>query len=211
MSEELVNFFNCYNIKGFLDHKEGLALYRYAQKAKNLGPCLEIGSYCGKSSVYLGQACKQSANTLFAVDHHRGSEEHQLGEEYHDNALYDSKVQKMNSFPAFQRTINLAKLEDFVVPIVTSSQTLVKNWDMSLGLVFVDGGHSEVQAMHDCVEWSKQVADGGFLAIHDVFEKPEDGGQAPWLAMREVLENPQWKLLEQIESLVFLQKNESAK
>lgn len=210
MHESIAHFFPAFftenEIKGFLDEEEGLALYHYALKVKALGACLEIGSYCGKSSVYLGKACQETGNTLFAVDHHRGSEEHQPGEEYHDADLYDSANQVINSFPHFQRTIKLANLEDCIVPLVSSSQTLVKNWSMNLGLVFIDGGHSDEQAMHDCTEWQGKVSPDGFLAIHDIFETPEEGGQAPWQAMKKVLESGAWVLQEKIKSLVILKR-----
>jgi len=62
-------------VKGFIDLDEGARLYEAALAASRLGPCLEIGSYCGKSSLYLGSACRESGGVLFSVDHHRGSEE----------------------------------------------------------------------------------------------------------------------------------------
>ena len=204
MTAPLSEFFSTNSIKGFLDHAEGLALYELALTVANIGSCLEIGSYCGKSSVYIGQACRETGNTLYAVDHHRGSEEHQPGEEYHDKDLYDVRNQHVDSLPQFRRTLALAELENVVVPLVSSSQTVVKSWQAPLGLVFVDGGHSPESSMHDCIEWSKRIAEGGYLAIHDIFEKPEDGGQGPWLAMCAVLQDSRWQLVEKIESLGIL-------
>ena len=72
------------SVKGFLDPDEGSALYRWAHDAVAWGPCLEVGSYCGKSALYLGAACKSRGGLLFTVDHHRGSEEMQPGWEHHD-------------------------------------------------------------------------------------------------------------------------------
>ena len=129
-------------VKGFLDADEGSALYEHALAAADLGPLLEVGSYCGKSSVYLGAACKRKQTILFAVDHHRGSEEHQLGEEYHDPELYDSRFAKMDSFPQFRDTLARANLEEVVVPIVAPSVLAARYWSTPLGLVFIDGGHS---------------------------------------------------------------------
>lgn len=207
MQDKLTDFFNCHDIKGFLDHEEGLALYRYALEANSLGACLEIGSYCGKSAVYIGQACKETNNVLFAVDHHSGSEEHQPGEEYHDAELADSATGDVNSFPMFRRTLRLAELETQVIPVVTSSQTLAKYWKQALGFAFVDGGHSEEQAMHDVLAWASHLALGGVMAIHDVYATSAQGGQAPRLAMEALLKNPGWAQLEQIGSLAFLKKS----
>lgn len=171
---------NIDSIKGFLAPDEGEALYQYALEASKLGPCLEIGSYCGKSTVYLGTACKQNNRTLFALDHHRGSEEHQLGEEYHDPDLYDASIELMDSFKAFRTTMRKADLDDTVVPIVSSSAVASRDWATPLGMLFIDGGHSEEAAQTDYRSWASFIKPGGILAIHDIFPNPADGGQAPY-------------------------------
>lgn len=168
------------SVKGFLDSQEGAALYEHALAVAALGPCLEIGSYCGKSTVYLGSACKKADTVLFAVDHHRGSEEHQLGEEYHDPALYDSQFGKMDSFREFRHTLARAQLEDCVVPLVAPSQLAARYWSMPLSFVFIDGGHSMAAALADYRCWAPHVVRGGWLAIHDVFPNPADGGRPPF-------------------------------
>lgn len=177
-----------------------------ARNAGPIGPCLEIGSYCGKSSVYLGMACRQTDNVLYAVDHHRGSEEHQPGEEYHDADLFDPRAQQMDSFFEFRKTLGLAALEDVVIPLVTRSAVANKRWATPLGLVFIDGGHSPEMSREDCLLWSEKLAAGGVLAIHDIFERPEEGGQGPYMAMRAVLERGGFITQDRVESLVFLQR-----
>ncbi len=167
-------------VKGFLAEDEGAALYHYALEASNIGPCLEVGSYCGKSTIYLGAACQQKSTTLFALDHHRGSEEHQQGEAYHDPDLFDDEAQQMNSFTVFRHTMKTAKLEDTVVPIVASSAIAARDWATPLGMVFIDGGHSEDAAQTDYRSWISFIRPGGILAIHDIFPNPKDGGQAPY-------------------------------
>jgi len=167
-------------VKGFLAADEGEALYRYAFETAPLGPCLEVGSYCGKSTVYLGAAAKEKNGIVYAVDHHRGSEEHQKGEEYHDADLYDSGIQLMDSFREFRNTMRAAALEETVVPIVASSQIASKKWATPLGLVFIDGGHSWQAALTDYRSWVARLVPGGILAIHDIFPDPAKGGQAPY-------------------------------
>ncbi len=193
-------------IKGFLAEDEGEHLYSLALEQAHLGPCLEVGSYCGLSTVYLGCACKQKNSTLYAVDHHRGSEEHQQGEEYHDTDLYDAVAQEMNSFPAFRRTLRVAELENTVIPIVASSKNARCHWGTPLSLVFIDGGHSLETALDDCVGWSRFLLSGGILAVHDIFEHPEQGGQGPWLALNAVLASGEFDLLPQVNSLGVLRK-----
>lgn len=178
-----------HQVKGFLAADEAEVLYEAALTCAAIGPCLEIGSYCGKSTVYLGSACRERESILYAVDHHRGSEEHQPGEEYHDPELLDASAQGVDTFPSLRRTLKLFSLEDSVVPIVAPSQVAAKKWATPLGLVFIDGGHSHEQALADCLVWSTKVAPGGVLLIHDIFPNPEDGGQGPYLALQAVLAN----------------------
>lgn len=167
-------------VKGFLDPAEGEALYRYGLESCTSLPALEVGSYCGKSTCYLGTACRENGAVLFAVDHHRGSEEHQLGEEYHDPDLYDGDIELMDTFRTFRRTMALANLEETVVPLVATSALAAKQWHTPLGMVFIDGGHSLEAAMTDYRSWVTHIAPGGILAIHDIFPDPADGGQAPY-------------------------------
>ena len=168
------------SIKGFLDVEEGMRLYELACAVSDVGPCLEIGSYCGKSTVYIGRACLKHNNILYAVDHHRGSEEHQLGEEYHDADLFDKGAGLMDSFREFRATLKAAALDEVVVPIVAPSQLASRHWNTGLGLVFIDGGHSREAALTDYRCWAPWVQPGGYLAIHDIFPNPNDGGQAPY-------------------------------
>lgn len=167
-------------IKGFLDPEEGARLYSLACEVADIGPCLEIGSYCGKSTVYIARACLERDNVLFAIDHHRGSEEHQLGEQYHDADLFDNQAGLMDSFREFRKTLILAKLVDVVVPVVATSALAARYWNTRLGMVFIDGGHSWEAAQTDYRSWAPWIQPGGYLAIHDVFPNPDDGGRAPF-------------------------------
>ena len=163
-------------VKGFLDHEEGVRLYDIAREASELGPCLEIGSYCGKSTVYLGSGCEDRGATLFSVDHHRGSEEQQAGEEYFDPELISPRTLRIDTFPHFRETLELAGLEETVVPLVAPSDVAARSWQTPLGLVFIDGGHSYEAALTDYRVWSPHLLPGGYLLIHDLFENPEEGG-----------------------------------
>lgn len=166
--------------KGFMPEEEGLALREAAVVAAAFGPLLEIGSYCGQSAVYLGDAARKAGTVLFTVDHHRGSEENQAGWEHHDTEVVDARTGRMDTLPFLRRTLTDAGLEDVVIPIVAASTTLARYWCTPLGLCFIDGGHAEDVATADYDAWARHVAPGGTLAIHDVFEDPADGGQAPF-------------------------------
>jgi predicted O-methyltransferase YrrM len=166
--------------KGFMPDDEGLALHDAAVAAGALGPLLEIGTYCGKSAVYLGAAARVAGTVLFTVDHHRGSEENQAGWEHHDAELVDARTGRMDTLPYFRRTIEAAGLEDVVVAVIGHSLRVAAAWRTPLAFLFIDGGHAEEVAMADYEAWSGCLVSRGTLAIHDVFEDPADGGQAPF-------------------------------
>jgi MMP 1-O-methyltransferase len=166
--------------KGFMPDDEGLALHAAGRDGGSVGPLLEVGSYCGKSAVYLGAAARAGGTVLFSVDHHRGSEENQTGWEHHDPEVVDPDTGRIDTLPFFRRTIERAGLEDAVVAVVGDSPVIAANWRTPLGLVFVDGGHALDVVLADYEAWSPHVAAGGVLVFHDVFEDPRDGGQAPF-------------------------------
>ncbi len=157
-----------------------MRLFELALEACSLGPCLEIGSFCGKSTVYLGTACKLKGKTLFTIDHHRGSEEQQHGQLYFDPDLFNSETGVIDSLPYFRATIQRAGLEEIVVPMVTKSSVAVRDWTTPLGLIFIDGGHSYETVLTDYRCWYPHLLPNGFLAFHDIFLDPTEGGQAPY-------------------------------
>jgi MMP 1-O-methyltransferase len=166
--------------KGFMPADEGLALHDAGLEAAALGPLLEVGTYCGKSAVYLGAAARARGTVLFTVDHHRGSEENQAGWEWHDPSLVDPDLGVMDTLPTFRRTIRDAGLEGTVVAVVGDSATVARHWATPLSLVFIDGGHGPGPAHADYDGWAPKVVPGGLLAIHDVFPDPADGGRPPY-------------------------------
>jgi MMP 1-O-methyltransferase len=167
-------------VPGFMPDDEGLALHRAGLMAAPAGPLLEVGSWCGKSAVYLGDAAEQAGTVLFSVDHHRGSEENQAGWEHHDTTLVDPRTGRIDTLPCFRRTIEEAGLEATVVAVVGESTLVAAHWQTGLGMVFIDGGHGQAPAHADFEAWAPLVAPGGLLAIHDVFEDPAEGGRPPY-------------------------------
>ncbi|HEX2048711.1 MAG TPA: class I SAM-dependent methyltransferase [Acidimicrobiales bacterium] len=159
---------------------EGVALHRAGLVAAGVGPLLEVGSWCGKSAVYLGDAAEQRGTVLFCVDHHRGSEENQPGWEHHDPDLVDPRTGRVDTLPWFRATVEDAGLEAIVIAVVGESTVVAAHWHTPLGMVFVDGGHGQEPAHADYEAWSSLVAPGGLLAVHDVFEDPADGGRPPY-------------------------------
>lgn len=194
------------NVKGFLDPEEGMRLYDTALSVAGQGPCLEIGSYCGKSAIYIGMACREKNGILFSIDHHSGSEEQQPGEEYFDPELFDYASWRMNTLEKFRKTLEKAGLEETVVPIVSRSDVAERMWASPLHFVFIDGGHSYETALTDFNCWAKHIVSGGYLLIHDIFYDPAKGGQAPYRVYNHALESNIFKELPMTKTLGVLQR-----
>lgn len=193
-------------VKGFLDPAEGRTLYEAALATARLGPALEIGSYCGKSAVYIGTGCKEAGGLLFCVDHHRGSEENQPGWEYHDAELWDDEADAMDTLPFLRRTLRRAGLEENVIPVVGRSATIAAAWGTALGFLFIDGGHTMEAALGDWRGWTPHLKTGGLLAIHDVFPDPADGGRPPFEIYQRALASDLYEEVQSVKSLRVLRK-----
>lgn len=167
-------------VAGFMPADEGRALHEAALHYFDHGTGVEIGTYCGKSTVLLGAAAATRDSVLYTVDHHHGSEEHQPGWEYHDASLIDEATGRFDTLPVFRRTLDDAGLDDNVVAVVGKSSVVARGWRAPLQLLFIDGGHSEAAAQQDFDGWARWVSPGGALIIHDVFPDPREGGQAPY-------------------------------
>lgn len=196
--------------KGFMPLDEGDALHDAAIEAGSSvpdTPWVEVGSYCGRSTIWLGVAAASCGTTLFAVDHHRGSEENQAGWEWHDPDVVDPRVGKMDTLPFFRAAVHDAGVEDHVVAVVGRSPVVARHWRTPLGFLFIDGGHGEEPATQDYEGWTPHVALGGILAIHDVFPDPADGGRPPYERIYlPAIESGRFRLESQTGSLRILRR-----
>lgn len=191
---------------GFMPTDEGLALHQAAVDYLGDGVGLEVGTYCGKSAIYLGAAAQATGGLIVTVDHHRGSEEHQPGWEYHDPALVDEHTGRLDTLAEFRRTIADAGLEDHVTAIVGRSSVTASFWRSPLALLFIDGGHTDAAAIADYEGWAPWVTRGGALVIHDVFPNPDDGGQAPYGIYRRAIHSGVFKEVRVVGSMRVLER-----
>jgi predicted O-methyltransferase YrrM len=196
---------------GFMPAAEGLALCETAQAYAAVGPVLEVGSYCGKSAIYLaagvrGARARGVRQQVVTVDHHRGSEEHQPGWEYHDPSLTDPATGRIDTLPRLRATLAVAGVEDDVIAIVGRSADVARLWRTPLGMLFIDGGHSDAAAQSDYAGWAPWVAPGGVLAIHDVFPDPADGGRPPFLIYQRALASGAFTEVRHVGSLRVLKR-----
>ena len=173
--------------RGFMPDDEGEALVRAALRAGRAplvdafpATFVEIGSWCGKSALYLGGAAEATGAVLFSIDHHRGSEENQAGWEYHEADLVDPGLDQIDTLLHWRHAVSHADLERSVVGVVGDSSTVAARWRQPLAFCFIDGGHGDEPAWADYRGWAPRVALGGWLAIHDVFPDPADGGRPPY-------------------------------
>jgi MMP 1-O-methyltransferase len=195
--------------RGFMPDDEGLALMDAARRAgerRHVAVFLEIGAWCGKSTIYLGAAAEATGAVLFSVDHHRGSEENQAGWEHHDPDLVDQLDGRIDTLPHWRRSIAAAGLEAVVVGVVGDSPTVAATWRTPLDFCFIDGGHGEAPAWADYRGWAPHVAVGGVLAIHDVFPDPADGGRPPYELWCDAVASGQWAEAGACGSLRVLQR-----
>lgn len=193
-------------VKGFLADAEGQRLHELALRASRSAPCLEIGSYCGKSTLYIGSACKENSSVLFSIDHHRGSEDHQPGESYFDPDLFDHHTFQVDTFRTFRKAIALSNLENTVIPIVSHSQICARYWQIPISLLFIDGGHSFRDVFNDYQAWVGHLLPDGYLLFHDIFKNPDKGGQGPYQAYQFAVASGLFKELSMTDSLGVLQR-----
>jgi predicted O-methyltransferase YrrM len=193
-------------VQGFMPDDEGHALYQAALRYLGGGVGVEIGTYCGKSTLLLGAAAQQTDGVLYTLDHHHGSEEHQAGWEYHDASMVDEVTGLFDTLPTFRRTLDAAGLDDHVVAVVGKSPIVARGWRSPLQFLFIDGGHSEAAATEDFNGWAKWVDIGGALVIHDVFPDPKDGGRPPYYIYRRALDSGQFREISALGSLRVLER-----
>ncbi len=194
------------SINGFMPADEGRALFDAAIRHLDRGVAVEIGTYCGKSTVLLGAAAVATDSVLFTVDHHHGSEEHQPGWEFHDSTLVNPDTGRFDTLPTFRRTQDSMDLDDNVVAVVGKSTVVSGNWGTPLQLLFIDGGHSEAAAQQDFDGWAKWVSVGGVLIIHDVFPDPNDGGRPPYHIYCRALDSGDFNEVGSLGSLRILER-----
>ena len=142
-------------VDGFLTDNEGELLYSFAEKCTSNGAIVEIGSWKGKSTIWLGHGSKNgNGATVYAVDPHVVSQAHR----FYGN---------VRPFEEFTRNIKNAGVDDTVVPIVQTSETASKNFKACIELIFVDGAHEFQAVLLDFLLWFPKLVDGGTIVFHD--------------------------------------------
>ncbi len=152
-------------VEGFLHDLEGYILLQLAAKGGGVGAVVEIGSFMGRSTAFLAAGSKLAGRErVVAVDHFRGSIEHQAGGAFANRTL----AEEGTTFHRFQQNMQRLGLDDYVIPIQSSSAEAVKSWQGPVRLLFIDGDHAYESCRQDFEAWSPFIVSHGLVCFHDV-------------------------------------------
>ena len=143
-------------IGGWLTPKEGRLLYELAKRCTGRGVIVEIGSWKGKSTIWLANGSRGGAAIpVYAIDPHTATS---------DNLATQSAA---STFAEFIENIRRAGVADLVVPMVTTSAEAARGFSRPVELIFIDGAHDYASVALDFELWFPRVVEGGTLAFHD--------------------------------------------
>lgn len=187
-------------IPGWLEDEEADLLLAASARALADLPephsVVEVGSYCGRSTVVLGSAVKalRPSGRVVAIDPHLG----QVG-------ALDQGLQ--TGTPTYDKLrANLAGngLSDHV-EIVRKCSFEVE-WSGPIGFLLIDGLHDYMNVARDFLHFESSVATGGYVAFHDYAEY-YPGVRA---FVDELLASGSYQKVHQAKSLVVVRKLKAA-
>jgi precorrin-6B methylase 2 len=149
-----------HDVAGWLTEEEGRELARLAEGKA----VLEVGSYCGRSTICLAQQAK----FVTAVDTFDGRGTAGAGD----------------TLPLFQRNIRRHGAGEKVTVSRGESAAVLPNLPPVYDLVFIDGSHDRDSVLADAMAAQRLLRPGGVIAFHDYAET--DPGVV--LAVNELLD-----------------------
>lgn len=196
------------NIEGYLTDPEGETLYKLARHCKGNGAIVEIGSWKGKSTVWIASGLKSRKNSdvpfnnpsyynkVYAIDPHEGL------------MKINEKYQEDSTFHEFINNIKSTNLDDIVVPIVKTSEEASKEFNQPIEFIFIDGLHEYEYSLKDFILWFPKVIENGWMAFHDTL-KPTLGPKK--VVIDKVYKSNLFKNINFIETITFAQKTSKIK
>ena len=143
-------------VDGWVNHPEGRLLYHLARKCTGRGAIVEIGSWKGRSTIWLGHGSRAGRGLkIHAVDPHAGVIER--GQTAGNGSTFDE----------FQRNLRMAGVEEVVVPHVDYSDAVARSFSEPVELIFIDGLHDYDAVTTDFAAWYPKVIEGGVMAFHE--------------------------------------------
>ncbi len=178
-------------IDGWLTDGEGEFLFRIAAACPAHSSIVEIGSWKGKSTVWLASGVSEDSGIrVFAIDPHAQS-------------LEDPRARTLDDLNA---NLVRAGVSGMVVPIVATSHAIAPTFEQRPGVVFVDGSHLEEAVATDLDDWLPKLIDGGVIALHDVINHRWSG---PRRALRRLLwYSTQISAVQFVDSIAWMTKVE---
>lgn len=159
------------SIDGWLSIQEGVFLYKLAGRLGENTVVVEIGSWHGKSTIWLASAIKDKKNAnLYAVDPHRGSPEK------------DGEFNRVNTFDIFNQNIQRAGVAEKIIPLRKTSLRAAATFPEKADIVFIDGSHLFADVKKDFFAWKKKLKRGGWIVLHDATVLP-----GPWRVAKNYL------------------------
>ena len=152
-------------IEGFFSEDEGRWYARFAASLKG-GTFVEVGSWKGRSTSFIGRVCNQNRTRLVCVDHWGGSRD-SLAPRY-ERELATEDVEAV--FRANMRSLGI-EVEVLREPSIVAARTFGPK---SVDRVFLDGSHDAASVTSDLGAWQETLVDGGSIAGHDYDHKHPD-------------------------------------
>lgn len=152
-------------LDGFFSEDEGRWYARFARALRG-GIFVEVGSWKGRSTSFIGAVCMANGTRLVCVDHWRGSSD--LLAETYAAALAVEDVEQ-----TFRK--NMSELGIAAEVIAEPSTLAAERFEPhSVDRVFLDAGHDKASVAEDLRVWSERLVPGGVLAGHDYDFKHAD-------------------------------------
>jgi predicted O-methyltransferase YrrM len=140
------------SVDGWLNDEQGAALFAAAAGCSGRGAIVEIGSWKGRSTIWLAHGARLAGQPLFAVDPHVHSRE-------------DPSARTLDEF---SENIRRAGVADVVRALVMTSSDAARRFEGGVEVLFIDGDHSDAGAEQDAAAWLPRLIEGATVMFHDV-------------------------------------------
>jgi len=143
------------HIIGWLSDGECELLYALAKNVPAGQAIVEIGSWAGKSTVWLAKGTMAGHNcTVYSVAPQ-------------PQTRLDKGLGLMNTYPAFATNIAKARVDHIVVPLSASSAAVAAYWQHQVGLLWMDISRDYEDIERHFLAWKPHLPPEAIVALHD--------------------------------------------
>lgn len=178
------------SVEGQTSRHEAKHLFAMAKQAGG-GCIVEVGSYRGRSTSALALGAKAGNKLpLYAIEPHENFEGVYGGQFGHkDRAAFFRNMLKLN-------------LTDTVRLVNLSSETVTRDWNKPVALLWIDGDHSYEGVKRDVAAWFPHLAPHAPV----IFDDATDPAIGPFKVIAELLAEGKWQKAESIGKTVTLRR-----